>query len=62
MSLVGAVFRNNAGKAIGDVLGFSGSDVILSGSVGEALTTFIGSFPILNHIIILTTINKAPLK
>ena len=39
MALVGAVSRNGKGKAIGDILGLSGCDVIVSGSVGEALST-----------------------
>jgi 4-hydroxy-tetrahydrodipicolinate reductase len=39
MKLVAAVSRKYQGKGIGDTLGFNGSDVLISGSVGEALTT-----------------------
>ena len=39
MKLVSAVSRKNKGKAIGGILELSGSDVVISGSVGEALTT-----------------------
>jgi len=39
MALVAAVSRKKQGKEIGGVLGFSGSDAVISGSVAEALTT-----------------------